>query len=155
MKDTDLRETFYFQRQVVQLQDKEGNVMLDSGKPVDSLVLVVGDVQREAERDAFFRDHPKLKGGKRPERLREVLRYVRQNPEATGYEVAGAVVPGVKDRTWIKEIRDLMFEAGLIEGDRFRLTEAGLNALRVFDAFTDLSMGGKAPALQLVEGGRS
>jgi len=153
MKDTDLRESFYFQRQVVQLLDNEGNVMMDNGKPVDSLVLVVGDVQREAERDTFFRDHPKLKGGKRPERLRDVLRYVRHNAEATGYEVAGAVAPRVKDRTWIKEIRELMLEAGLIEGDRFRLTEAGLNALRVFDAFTDLSMGGTAPALQLVKGG--
>jgi hypothetical protein len=153
MKDTDLRETFYFQRQVVELLDKEGNVMMDNGKPVDSLVLVVGDVQREAERDAFFRVHPKLKGGKRPERLREVLRYARHNPEAADYEVAGAVAPGVKDRTWIKEIRELMFEAGLVEGDHFRLTEAGLNALRVFHAFTDLSMGRKAPALQLAKGG--
>lgn len=153
MKDTDLRETFYFQRQVVQLRDKEGNVMMDNGKPVDSLVLVVGDAQREAERDAFFKCHPEFKTGKRPERLRDVLRHARHKPEATGYEVAAAVAPGVKDRTWIKEIRDLMLEAELIEGDHFKLTEAGLNALRVFDAFTDLSMGGKVPALQLVKRG--
>jgi hypothetical protein len=153
MKDTDLRETFYFQRQVIQLLDKDGNVMMDNGKPVDSLVLVVGDVQREAERDAFFKDHPEFKTGKRAERLCGVLRYARHNPEATDNSARMAVAPEVKDTGWIKEMRSLMFGAGLIEGDRFKLTKAGLEALRVFDAFTDLSMGGKAPTLQLVKGG--
>lgn len=153
MKDTDLRESFYFQRQVIQLLDGDGNVMMDNGKPIDSLVLVVGDVQREAERDAFFKDHPKFRTGKRAERLCGVLRYARHNPDATDNSVRMAVEPEGTNTSWIKEMRGLMLEAELIEGSHYKLTEAGLNALRVFDAFTDLSMGGKAPALQLVKGG--
>ena len=139
MKDTEPRGPIYFQRQVVKLLDENNEVVMSDGKPVDSLVLNVNDAHREAERDAWFEEHPQFKGIKRIPRLVGVLRHASRNPETSPNAMRLAVEPDAKDNHWITDLRKLMTNAELIEGDHFKLTEKGKEALRIFDDFTNLS----------------
>lgn len=143
MKDAEEGKAFYFNTKVVVLKNETTGEIVrdDEGQPVTSIVLQSGDSERAARQAEFFKEHPALKGtraNKYKERLPKTLEAAFDDSAISDRAVAKAC--GTEGHAWVKGLRDLMYQEGLVEGDRFKLSSAGQYAARIFCERVDFQL---------------
>lgn len=145
MKDADEGRIFYFNTKVVGLKDEETDEpVLDSEKnPITSIVLSSGGSERAARQNDFLKKHPALKStrvNKYGERLPLVLQAIYDDQAISDRAITAKAAPGTSNHAWVGRLRGILLSEGLIEGERFKLTAEGMQAVRIFCERADIAM---------------